>query len=119
MKTLRLWLLVLLALLLPLRGALAAAMVCAPAALTAPAEHEAHAHHGDGAGAHAAQHEPGTADGTDRCNVCSASCAATPLPQQPPGVAEPPGLAAAPYPDVAAAAPDFVSDGQDRPPRSR
>lgn len=132
MKLLRIYLLVLLAVLLPVRGALAAAMVCAPAG-------------GDGSGIVAAQgvqdalpchmdssDEPaGSAldgghglplsdqtDKTDRCNLCSASCSATPLLRDVPGIAEPGDLASASYPGVAAAAPSFLSDGQERPPRS-
>jgi uncharacterized protein involved in copper resistance len=127
-KFLRIWLLVLLAVLLPVRGALAAAMVCAPsggasAPVTAHGDHDAH--HGDAGGGHEHAvadhgngHDPAHADQTDTCNLCSASCSATPLLHDVPGIAEPYGLTSATYPDVAAAAPTFLSDGQERPPRS-
>ena len=126
MKFLRIWLLVLLAVLLPVRGALAAAMVCAPAGgapSAATVDHDAHHGHADGAHAHAASadgagHAQAHSDKTDKCNVCSASCSATPLLHDVPVVAEPCGLTSATYPDVAAAAPSFLSDGQERPPRS-
>jgi hypothetical protein len=127
-KLLRIWLLVLLAVLLPVRGALAAAMVCAPAngapsSMSAHAEHDNHYGHGDGGhehatGDHGSDAGSGHGDKTDKCNLCSASCSATPLLHEMPGIAEPYGLTAAAYPDVAAAAPSFLSDGQERPPRS-
>jgi hypothetical protein len=112
LKFLRLCLLVLLAALLPCRGALATAMVCAPAA---PASHAAHGDGHDHAGHHEAAHE----DATDTCNVCAASCAATPLLPALPGVAAPHALTAARYPAVSAPAPSFLSGGPERPPRSR
>jgi len=132
-KFLRICLLVLLAVLLPVRGALAAAMVCAPAGsamaslVAAPGDQGAMPCHmdmdGNDAGQPAAsalgegdaQPHP---DKTDRCNLCSASCSATPLLHDVPGIAEPGGLASASYPDVPAAAPNFLCDGQERPPRS-
>jgi hypothetical protein len=119
-KLLRLWLLVLLAVLLPVRGALAAAMVCAPAGGHAgPPAHHGHADPAhDAAGSGHAGHGQMHSEPTDTCNVCSASCSATPLVQDVPGIADPHGLTSSPYPDVAAAAATFLSDGQDRPPRS-
>lgn len=124
MKLLRIWLLVVLAVLLPVRSALAAAMVCAPAGGTpsSVAEHVDHGdHHDEAGGAHdhsAAAHGSGHGDKPDKCNVCSASCSATPLLQEGPSIAEPFGLTSATYPDVSAVAPSFLSDGQERPPRS-
>lgn len=116
MKTLRLCLLLLLAALIPVRGAVAAAMLC-PAgghpgqpALQAPAGHDmAHAHH---------RHDdpqPGTP--TAKCTLCAACCALTPLLRALPTLAEPPGVAAVGFADHAAPAPEFFSDGPERPPR--
>lgn len=125
MKSLRVWLLVLLAFALPVRGAMAAAMVCAPAAVH---EHavgftgHAHgqAHHADSAAhAHAGQGHDATAghDTADKCSACASCCAATPplvagfaLAQAPP--------AATQFPEHRAPAAEFLSAGQERPPRS-
>ena len=129
-KLLRIWLLVLLAVLLPVRGAMAAAMVCAPPA-SAPVQQlgahggshghgdhghaeAGHAHGGDAVAADAA-HAAGPAD---KCNMCSTSCATPPVPSAAGGLAAALELASAPFPDLPAAAPTFLSDGQDRPPRT-
>ncbi len=100
MKPLRLWLLVLLALLLPVRGALAGVMACPPpgAALQAQAPatdgHAAHHHHPVDADADAAAPDPSQAhhgdtghhgsdasssSEPDRCNLCAAICSITPM----------------------------------------
>lgn len=138
MKVIRIWLLVLLAALLPVRGAIAAAMLCPPAAAGTHSEMP-RMDHGAMAGAHEyahqdhAQHEHadaglhgdhgGTHDDKgptshDKCNLCSACCSATPLLSTMPSVPQPHGLATASFPDVFAPAPSFLSDGQERPPRS-
>jgi Protein of unknown function (DUF2946) len=131
-KTLRIWLLVLLAVLLPVRGAVAAAMLCPPAgtgtqtelrlhdhasghALMDAAEHR-HADRGHGSGADA--HHDGSADTTDRCNLCSAFCSVTPLIGSLPALPLPQEPAAIRFPDLTVPAPSFISDGQERPPRS-
>ncbi len=120
MKRARLWLLLFLAVLLPVRGAVAAAMLCAmpiPAPQApghhAPALHaaEGHAHH-----AHQAPESQAVADG--KCNLCAASCGLTPLPSSAPAVAEPPARAAAAFPEIEAAPASFLADGPERPPRS-
>lgn len=140
MKLLRVWLLVLLAALLPVRGAMAVAMACAPGNMPvsgAAAVSMAHAdHHGHGASAHdhassghhdhgAHGHAPVPAgtpdDGTshaDQCNLCAASCSATPLIRDVAGIPEPADAAATTFPSLSAPAPSFLSDGQERPPRS-
>jgi hypothetical protein len=131
-KLLRIGVLVLLAVLLPVRGAMAATMFCQPAggghdaigvidhgAATAdpvsghaPADrgHD-HARHGHGGGTpdHSTQ---------DKCNVCSASCSSLPLPSASTGIEEPSVLASVSYRDLPAPAPTFQSDGQERPPRT-
>jgi hypothetical protein len=122
-KVLRLWLIVVLAALLPVRGAMAAAMLCPPVGSgmasqwQAPgqaAEEHAHHHHDEGA----AHHDEATGSGHEQCNLCSAFCSITPLLSAMPGVPPPLEVATTSFPDFAAPAPSFVSDGQERPPRS-
>lgn len=122
-KLLRIWLLVLLAVLLPVRGAMAVAMVCPPAGKV-PAqlvvEHEAgkeleqaaHAHHDEGAS------DPSHASAPDSCNMCAASCSTPPLTRAFEGLQGPIELSSAAFPTVSSPAPTFQSDGQDRPPRT-
>jgi uncharacterized protein involved in copper resistance len=131
-KILRIWLLVLLAVLLPVRGAVAAAMLCPPAgtgtqtelrlhdhasghALMDAAEHQ-YADHDHGSGVHS--HHDGSSATTDRCNLCSAFCSVTPLMSSPPTLPLPQEPAAIRFPDFTVPAPSFISDGQERPPRS-
>lgn len=136
MKTLRIVLLLLLAVLLPLRGAVAAAMACGPAgghgvAQTAAmhhgamhASHEAHDHDAtaDMAAAHAEHHSHDAQgdDGntSDRCLLCAACCSAQPMPASVPSVPTPLPAAAAAFPAPSTPALSFLSDGQERPPRS-
>jgi hypothetical protein len=113
-KFLRICLLVLLAALLPVRGAWAAAMVCAPAAGAMSGAAMAHADCADGQAGSDQAHS----DKMDKCNLCSSSCSATPLLHDVPRIAEPFDQTSASYPEVPAAAPSFLSDGQERPPRS-
>jgi len=116
-KTLRIWLLVLLAVLLPLRGAVAAAMPCEGIGHHAPAQ-PAHAHHAMHAAPadHGAPHHDHA--GVDKCNLCASCCAATPMPMMcSPTVAALDDRAAT-FPALRAAAATFLSAGQERPPRS-
>jgi hypothetical protein len=119
-KSLRAWLLILLAFALPLRGAMAAAMLCAPAAgHVHAAAHSGHAHdhasHGVEASAHAhADHDHAAGD---KCSYCASCCSATApasitfsLPSAAPVAAE--------FPDPPAPNAEFFSGGQERPPRS-
>jgi hypothetical protein len=142
-KTVRICLLLLLAVLLPVRGAVAAAMLCAPAGVGAPgeprmgAQHPAHAmghhamgHQGDGADAHAAHPavlhgdglssvgDPDASGPQDRCTLCAAFCSLTPLVGSAPGLFVPQALPAASFSALSAPVPSFLSDGQERPPRS-
>lgn len=123
-KMLRVCFLLLLVVLLPWRGAVAAAMLCPPA--TAPVQHsahivaddaQAHEHH---LHAHASHADHGTADKTQdsTCNLCAATCSVTTLPVHTAGVPAPAEIAATRFPPLAAPVPDFLSSGQDRPPRS-
>lgn len=137
MKRLRVWLLLLLAVLLPMRVALAAAMLCPPAGVGAA---DAPVVPGQGVGHHvmldetthagshdhaAHAHEAGTHEGDDEvasahdaCNLCSAFCSMAPLMSSAPALPLPQDLACSRLPDVSARAPSFLSDGQERPPRS-
>ncbi|HEY0818313.1 MAG TPA: hypothetical protein VGD46_06020 [Rhizobacter sp.] len=130
MKTLRIWLLVLLAALLPVRGALAAAMMCPPVAATGTMHHsegmqhdglhEAHVHgaHDDAQGAQHHDTEPAPSGPQDKCNVCAASCSVTPLPSGFVAAPAPVDLDEAAFPDLRVPAPSFLSGRQERPPRS-
>ena len=117
MKTLRLCILLLLAVLLPVRGAVAAAMMCPPTgsgghhALHAFGEHAEHHHRHDASSA-AHDHAAG-----DKCGLCAACCTAAPLPSSVPGLNAPADLRAARFPALLAQAPSFLSGGQERPPR--
>lgn len=121
MKAVRLWLLLVIVVLLPIRGAVAAAMLCpmagpgsqaeAQAMLAMPAEMGHVMGHDD-------HHHEGKDSGTpDKCNLCAASCCLTPLAGSVPTVVAPLGLTAAAFPDFSAPPPWFVSGGPERPPR--
>jgi hypothetical protein len=142
LKTLRICLLVLLAVLLPVRGAVAAAMLCSPASMSghnqtqaqnqmpsaehahhhesmmasadeAPAHDHASAHHGEGAaGGH---HNGGS---MEKCNLCCAFCTLAPMVSSLPSLPSPIDLSVISFPDISAPAASFLSDGQERPPRS-
>lgn len=146
-KTIRICLLLLLAVLLPVRGAVAAAMLC-PVGGTgtqsevrvdlaasgdrddAAARHEAgHRHAVDAPGAsHEAHdghdaHDPGhhpddPSDHADKCNLCAAFCSVTSMPSGTSIVLLSQVDSALRFPAVSAPSPSFVSDGLERPPRS-
>ncbi|HIV69436.1 MAG TPA: hypothetical protein H9903_00750 [Candidatus Aquabacterium excrementipullorum] len=148
MSWLRLCFVLTLVVLLPLRGAVAAAMLCPPAmaaqATTVQGEapaHAAHAHphedhhdhgamHGDGHAVHANlqaphdQHAEASNHGASRsvqdgkCNLCAASCSLSTLLGEAPFIPEPPATTATAFPALSAPAPSFLSTGQERPPRS-
>lgn len=125
MKILRIWLLLVLAVLIPVRGAIAAAMPCAEEGVrqhaVEMAVHE-HALTMDDAGEH--MHDAAVPihhhdhDGADKCNLCASCCSATPmLTTFAPTIAqldEP----AATFPVLQVSALTFMSEGQERPPRS-
>ena len=133
MKQLRLWLIVLLVALLPIRGAMAAAMLCAKTGAGQATELRVaaaeHAHHGDHGGhdhhaAAKASHghhgdTPQDAAGHDnKCTMCSAFCSATPLPSAVPQLPELATAGTTQFADLHAPAPIFQSGGPERPPRS-
>lgn len=127
----RVLILALLALMLPVRGVMAAAMLCPPSAGAEHAGHAMHApadathdhRHGDGhvaADAGTGAHDAAADDaaGPDTCNLCSACCSVPPLAPAVPTVpaAHPATEAAFPAPLVQS--PSFIPDGPERPPRS-
>lgn len=121
--------------LLPLRGALAAAMLCPPAAAGVQTEvglHEAHMRHhaaSDSFFAHgheardmgnvqSSEIDEWSAVAQDKCDVCSTFCSVTPLLGSVPRLALAQDLAQAYHPALDAAAASFLSDAQERPPRT-
>ena len=143
MKTWRICLLLLLAVLLPVRGAVAAAMLCSVAGPGAqmelpmvgqPASHAAMdsalSPHHSGGHDHAAGHDHAHGDASsdseyghdhaasEGCNTCSAYCSLTRLLSNLSTLAEPLDASAVKFSDLSAPPPSFVSDGQERPPRT-
>jgi len=126
-KVLRLILIVVLAVLLPLRGVVAASMLCpegrgAGAAVQAVDDHDHHGHHeGDAHADHGHDHgqeEGASSDHAGGCNSCAASCCASALLSDMPRLPGSPEAVAADFPTLDEPAADHPSDGQDRPPRS-
>ena len=124
-KPVRIWFVLLLVILLPMRGAVAAAMLCPGAGVQA--EQRVHDHTLDHAAMdhsmahdHAAGHAGGGNDHamTDKCNMCSAYCSLTPLVGSLPAVMMPLDFTAVRFPDLASPPPSFISDAQERPPRT-
>lgn len=124
-KSLRVWLLVLLAFALPIRGAMAAAMVCAAESglvhVSGTGDHHDHPGHATQGASHShAEHDHASGVGhgsAGKCSLCASCCSATApaavslaMPQAPP--------AAAAYPEYVAPRGEFFSGGQERPPRS-
>jgi len=124
-KLLRLWLVVLLAVVLPVRGAMAAAMLCPPGG-AGPAGVSSMAHgaedshggmdHADEDHGHAA-HDHGKV-ANDKCNLCASSCSSPSMPSTSTGLGAPGALTSQSFPELSAPAPTFLSDGQERPPRT-
>lgn len=113
-KTFRLFLLLLLAVLLPVRGALAAAMPCESWAAM-PGDTVAMA----GEGHHEHHHHEGSASSSaqDKCKHCAA-CVFSPMTgseAELPATPVPQGLR---YPAWSVSVTAFLSDGLERPPRS-
>lgn len=145
-KPWRIWLLMLLAVLLPVRGAVAAAMLCPATGSGAQVElatagqtvvHEAMDHvlshdqlhgqsdelrhtggHDHAAGASHDGHQSPDHAVSEGCNACSAYCSLTPLVSNLPTLAAPLDPATVKFSDLSAPAPTFQSDGQERPPRT-
>lgn len=136
MKYLRTFILVLLTVLLPFRGAVAAAMLCPSGTATAGAEvNDAHGAHGVQS-EHSAAAQPEAihdhsnhahGDASDEtsgghetgCQFCAGGgCCVTPLAFAPPSVGLPGLVAATTFPLFTARVTAFYPDGQDRPPRT-
>jgi len=126
-KLFRTWLLLLLVIVLPVRGAMAAAMLCLPQN-DAKAERVVVDYHGGGlasAGHDHAQHshddsaapQEGAAGDSHDCNLCESFCSLTLLISDPPHWRHPPAQAALNAAHFAPV-PSFVSDGEERPPRT-
>ena len=119
-KPVRLCFLLLLALLLPIRGAVAAAMLCPVGSGGMHGElrvQQPPMDHGHAAAGHAHDGSHHAA-GSDKCTLCAAFCSLTPLMSSVPTLPEPLDLAAVQSSDHGAPPPLFFSDGQDRPPRT-
>jgi hypothetical protein len=133
-KHFRTFILILMAVLLPVRGAVAATMLCpegeTPSTAAVVAEHGHHdmhadpAMHADHAAAH--HHAIGDAPGDDSasgehpttCHFCASGCCMASMVGAVPSVG-PPGLTSqVTFPVLTAPIPAFQSDGQDRPPRT-
>jgi hypothetical protein len=135
-KNLRVVILVLLALLLPVRGARAAAMLCPddgsvpspPVAVeqvhvAMPAEHGLHNEQATSlhqpSDGHAPDHDTSVSGGhPTACQVCVSACCLAPLAFAPPSVQARVLTISAVFPALALAIPAVESGGQDRPPRT-
>jgi hypothetical protein len=118
---LRTALLLLIAVLLPLRGAVAVSMACAGGAtamaVVALDEHAAHADHSAHHGTHHGEPRSAAHASADKCNLCAASGAATPLPITLPALGVPAAFRVLRYPRLTVLVTAFVADGPERPPR--
>jgi hypothetical protein len=132
-KYLRTFLLVLLTVLLPIRGAVAAAMLCpAKTATVSTAADAGHGEHemrgGHDIDAHhtavrdhshgEAPHDAASGGHATACQFCAGGCCVTPLAFATPSVESPCLTASAVFPALTARVAAYYSDGQDRPPRT-
>lgn len=132
-KTVRILLIVLLAVLLPVRGALAGAGHCAGSKDFTQAIAAAHVHtevpqHGEQGDEHAdTGHAPHHSSSTDTeqysasgdpCTVCTATCSATSLLSEPLTMVSPIAMAGTSFPALIAPPPSHTAEGPERPPRS-
>ncbi len=132
-RKVRIWLLVLLSVLLPIQGAVAAGMLC-PNESTPVHEHQ-HSHnsmsthhqvmvheHGMQAVEHVstshAHHDHGGAGHQDRCNLCASCCAGAAITTTFATVFAPLEAATESFAPPASPVASFLSGGQERPPRS-
>ncbi len=133
-KYLRTIILVLLTVLLPIRGAVAAAMLCpggmgTSSAIPATAQghhHDMHAAQDLGANesathnhSHAHVSDDSSSDAhAGACQFCAGGCCVTPLAFAPPSVESPIVATSAAFPAITARVSAHYPDGQDRPPRT-
>lgn len=130
LKFIRLILVITLAVLLPIRGVVAATAACpdgphgaAPAqAAQGPGHHLSAdvqaAEHGQASASHADQAKPTSNEVGSGGHSGSAACCAAFLVAEMPTLVAPPAHAAVRFPRLSAPAPDFHSGRQERPPRS-
>ena len=119
-----------LAVLVPFRGAVAAAMLCPVG--TSGSSSELHSHEGPAdhegmdhamahwhANSHEATHSGGHDHSAhDKCTLCAAYCSLTPMVSAVWSLPQPLDLPAIKFPDFSSPAPSFLSGGQERPPRT-
>ena len=122
-KLLRIFILLLLAVLLPIRGVAAAAMQCESEGTTNQAAVQVHAHASqhESSQAHGHPQEVGHSDAseaTDKCGLCCDLCSVSPIVGNLPSVPFPQFVATTTFPALSAPSPSFLSEGQERPPRS-
>jgi hypothetical protein len=133
MKRLRIVILVLLAVLLPLRGALAATMMCPAGGTTTAVVAAVHDHHAMTVDAashadHASMHHHAAAGAPDgkastgehpaTCHFCASGCCMVTLLGSVPALADGGPSVTVEFPPVASRVPAYQSGGQDRPPRT-
>lgn len=128
MRLFRILVLLLVCVLLPFRGAVAATMLCAePGQTNEVAAAVGHAHHGtqgndhaDDVEAHADKGVTAADDGakSDSCHICASGCNAAAMVTELPSAPDAMPVASVVFPALNAPAPDFQSEGQDRPPRA-
>ncbi|MGA0609618.1 hypothetical protein [Caldimonas sp. KR1-144] len=137
-KSARLWMSIAIAILLPIKGAVAAAMLCSPGGpgmqveerVDAPAggqgedeerEHCGPDRHGAPPGSHHASDQAGTASahaGAGSCDACSALCSLTHMVGEIWSMPDHADSGTVVFPRLIVPAPSFLSGGQERPPRT-
>ncbi|WP_280156329.1 DUF2946 family protein [Piscinibacter sp. XHJ-5] len=113
----------LLAMIVPIRGVLAATMPCLPSGGGTQAElrqvdhsHHEHAAAQADAGHDHDAHHPAGASG--KCTLCSACCSSASLLTSQTDLVAPPALSSTTFPGLSVPAATFLSGGQERPPRT-
>jgi hypothetical protein len=123
-RQLRIFILVLLAVLLSVRGAVAAAPLCphgeATSSVAMLAEQPAHAMHAahHHAGADAPDRDSSAHDHPSTCHFCASGCCMASMVGTVPSLAQPGLTSSVAFPALTAPVTGFQSDGQDRPPRT-
>lgn len=134
MTHLRIFILVLLIVLLPIRGAVAATMLCpeggGPSTAAVVAEHghpdlhaevEMHADHSlahHHASAEAPNDDSSSGEHPTTCHFCASGCCMASMVGTDPSLGQPSLTSSVAFPALTAPVPAFRSDGQDRPPRT-
>lgn len=113
----RLFVLLLLAVLLPVRGVIAATMACPEGMPVAAACHELAHEAAEAPDAGAGDEDGSSTPVTPICAICVTGCHATPLATVAPALAGPLLLSSVAYPALRTRVPAFVPDTLERPPR--